>query len=69
VTNPRLLLRMFRGRAQDLAMASLSLESRLVRLRRRRRVNYLRQVLPVIPALAGISFVLLVVFATVASAR
>ena len=50
-------------------MASLSLESRLGQLRRRRRVNFLRRLLPVIPALAATSLVLLVVFATVASAR
>jgi hypothetical protein len=60
---------MFCRQAHDPVMAVLSLELRLRRLRRRRRVSYLRQVLPLIPALAGTSLVLLVALATVVSAR
>ncbi|HEY8954041.1 MAG TPA: hypothetical protein VIP78_15965 [Candidatus Dormibacteraeota bacterium] len=47
----------------------LTLESRLGLLRRRRRVNFLKQLLTAIPVLLGSSLLLLVAFAGMASSR
>ena len=60
---------MFRPAAHNPDMALLTLESRLDILRRRRRVNFIKQLLIAIPVVVGSSLVLLVAFAGMASAR
>jgi hypothetical protein len=79
-----LLLRMFRPPAQSRVMdipreahirqdpahlQSLSLDSRLSRLRRRRRVTFLKQVVSIGPLMVGISLLLLAALGGMASFR